>query len=211
MNRIKRTFIQKAVIAPLVIGAVTAVLFFSMLPIVSVLIPVSKQNIVMADFEQGLQEIAIDYSSVKTDGELKKADALLYESNKATGLINVNGKEIPLVYNADNSVLSGAISILPEGNYIGEIGCAYAYGFKSVLDIASFQVGQNVEVKTNYGSYVFSVSNIRTVPSEQSIYSMNTGVKRGLVLYTNTNNGFGVSSSFSAVVLEMKSGPLVNQ
>lgn len=211
MDKRKKTFIHKTVAAPLIIGAVTAVVFFIMLPVVSGLFPLSDEKIELAGFEQPVAEIAIDYSSLPVSGEIKKSDIIFDESNAIAGSVKIGSKEVPLVYDADNASLSNAVSISENGKYIGETGTAYVYGIKSVVDINAFHTGQEVEVKTVYGKYVFTVSEIKTVPFEYKIFSMNTDVKRGLVLYTNAKSGFGVSSSMSAVVMEMKSGPTVTE
>ncbi len=211
MKKLKKTLIQKAVIAPLVIGALTAVLFFSMLPVLSALFPLSDKEIRIAEFEQGQQDTAFENGSQPTDGELEKADIIYSESNKRMGTVSVNGTDIPLVYDADNVSLKEALSFMPVGDYIGEVGCAYVYGYNSVVDVNSFSEGQDVCIVTDYGSYVFTVADVRTVTAEHMIYSMNTGTKRGLVLYTNEDGGYGVSSSFNAVVMEMKSGPSVTE
>lgn len=209
MKRIKKNLIQKAVIAPLSIGAVAAVLFFSMLPFVAAFFPLSKQEIAIADFEQGHQDIG--FESSPGSGTLKKADILFGESNKSVGAVTVNGVNIPLVYDADGVSLTDALSLSPKGNYIGETGCAYAYGVKSVLSVNMFHSGQDIEVLTEYGSYVFTVVDIKTFSSEYSVYSADTGTKKGLVLYTNADNGYGISSSYKAVVMDMKSGPVVEE
>lgn len=209
MNKKKKTLIQKTVAAPLIIGAVTAVLFFIMLPVVSGLFPLSQEKLEIADFEQPLQEIAIDYSTVKADGVVKKSEMAGFESNTLIGSVEIGEAQIPIVYDADNASLSGAVSISPDGNYIGETGCAYVYGYKSVVDMNAFYIGQEITVKTVYGLYTFTVADMKTVSSQYAVYSMNTGVKKGLVLYTNTNNGYGVSSEFNTVVMEMKTGPSV--
>lgn len=211
MEKLKKTLIQKAVIAPLVIGALTAVLFFSILPAVSAVFPLSDKEIRIAEFEQGQQDTAFKESSQLTDGVQKKADIIHSESNKRIGTVSVNGSDIPLVYDADNVSLTGSLSFMPEGDYIGEVGCAYVYGYNSVVDVNSFSQGQDINAVTDYGSYVFNVVDIRTVSAEHMIYSMNTGTKRGLVLYTNTDSGYGVSSSFNAVIMELKSGPLITE
>lgn len=209
MSKLKKTLIQKTVAAPLVIGAVTAVLFFVMLPVVSGLFPLSDEKLELAGFEQPLQETAADYSTVKTDGVVKKSEMTGFESNTLIGSVEIGSAQIPLVYDADNVSLSDAVSLSPEGKYIGETGTAYAYGIKSVVDTNAFHTGQEVNVKTVYGTYVFTVLEIRTVPFKHMLFSMNTNVKRGLVLYTNSNSSYGISSSLSAVVMEMKSGPTV--
>ncbi len=211
MKKIKKNLIQKAVIAPLAIGAIAAVLFFSMLPFVSAFFPLSKQEIAIAGFEQGHQDIGFGGSGLPSSGILKKADILFSESNKSVGAVTVNGVNIPLVYDADGVSLTDALSVSPKGNYIGETGCAYAYGVKSVLSVNMFHTGQDIEVLTEYGSYVFTVVDVKTFSSEYSIYSAGTGTKRGLVLYTNTDNGYGISSSYKAVVMDMKSGPVVEE
>lgn len=211
MSRHEKTLIQKTVAAPLIIGAVTAVMFFIMLPVISGLFPLSDEKIEIADFEQPLQEIAIDYSTVKADGVVKKSEMAGFESNALIGSIELGTAQIPLVYDADSINLSGAVSVLPEGNYIGETGVAYVYGIKSVIDANAFHTGQDISVNTFYGTYVFTVADIRTVPYKNMLFSMNTNVKKGLVLYTNSGSGYGISSSLSAVVLEMKSGPTVEE
>lgn len=211
MSRHKKTLIQKTVAAPLIIGAVTAVMFFIMLPVVSGLFPLSDENLEIADFEQPLQETAIDYSNVKADGVVKKSETAGFESNTLIGSVEIGSSQIPIVYDADNVSLSGAVSVLPDGNYIGETGAAYVYGIKSVIDTNAFHTGQDINVKTIYGIYVFTVTDIRTVPYKPVLFSMNTNVKRGLVLYTNSDSGYGISSSLRAVVMEMKSGPAVEE
>lgn len=211
MNKNKKTLIQKAVIAPLVIGAVTAVLFFIMLPVVSGLFPLSKQEIKIADFQQNHTDIALDKSTLQTDGSVKKSNIIYDERNQLIGSVAAGGVDIPLLYDADNVSLTSALSFSSEGDYIGETGCAYVYGYRSLLDINSFFEGQEVEVATQYGRYIFVVSQIKTVSAEYMVYSMNTGVKRGLVLYTNADGGYGISNSFDAVVMELKSGPAVTE
>lgn len=211
MSRHKKTLIQKTVAAPLIIGAVTAVMFFIMLPVVSGLFPLSDENLEIADFEQPLQETAIDYSNVKADGVVKKSETAGFESNTLIGSVEIGSSQIPIVYDADNVSLSGAVSVLPDGNYIGKTGAAYVYGIKSVIDTNAFHTGQDINVKTIYGIYVFTVTDIRTVPYKHVLFSMNTNVKRGLVLYTNSDSGYGISSSLRAVVMEMKSGPAVEE
>lgn len=209
MSRHKKTLIQKTVAAPLIIGAVTAVLFFIMLPVVSGLFPLSDENLEIADFEQPLQETEIDYSNVKADGVVKKSEMAGLESNTLIGSVEIGSLGIPIVYDADNVSLSDAVSVLPDGNYIGETGTAYVYGIKSVIDTNAFHTGQDINVNTFYGTYVFTVSEIRTVPFKHMLFSMNTNTDKGLVIYTNANSGVGISSSLSAVVMEMKSGPTV--
>ena len=221
MSRHKKTLIQKTVAAPLIIGAVTAVLFFIMLPVVSWFFPLSDENLEIADFEQPWQETAIDYSKVKADGVVKKSETAGFERNTLIGSVEIGSAQIPIVYDADNVSLSGAVSVLPDGDYIGETGTAYVYGIKSVVDTNAFHTGQDINVKTIYGIYVniktiygiyvFTVTDIRTVPYKHVLFSMNTNVKRGLVLYTNSDSGYGISSSLRAVVMEMKSGPAVEE
>lgn len=211
MKKIKKTLIQKAVIVPLVIGALAAVLFFSMLPAMDIIFPLSEQEIKIADFQQLQQDTAFEKANLPSDGEIKKSDILFSEANSCIGAVAENGKTHPLIYDANDVNLKESLYLLPNGDYIGETGCAYVYGYKSVLDISLFSAGQDIEVVTDYGSYVFTVLEIRTVSAERSIFSMNTGAKRGLVLYTNSDGGYGVCSSFDAVILEMKSGPLVTE
>lgn len=209
MDKRKKTLFQKTVAVPLIIGAVTAALFFVMMPVVSELFPLSAEKLEIADFEEPLQETAIYYGDEKTDGVVKKSEISGFERNALIGTIEIGGAQLPLVYDADNVSLSGAASVMPGGKYIGETGCAYVYGYKSVIDVDDYRVGQNINVKTAYGTYVFTVSDIKTVSSQSEIYYMNTGVKRGLVLYTNKDNGYGIGSEFDAVVMEMKTGPSV--
>lgn len=209
MSKLKRTLIQKAVIAPAVIGAVTAALFFASLPVAAELFPLDDKEIGIAEFEQGLQETAFVKGNAPAEGKLKKSDILFKEKNKCIGCIELSGKSIPIAADADSVSLLNALSFSSKGNYIGEVGCAYVYGFNSVLNTGVLSVNSDVKVETEYGSFVFTVKEIKKAASEYDVYSSATDVSRGLMLYTNTDNGVGISSSFDAVVMEMKSGPSV--
>jgi len=211
MRKIKKTFIQKAVIAPVAIGAVTAVLFFACLPAVFAFFPFAQREITIAEFEQGMQETVFDQSNAPADGVLKKRDILFAEKNKCIGCIVLGGKSIPLAADANQVSLTGALSFSSKGKYIGEVGCAYVYGLHSVLDIGALRTGSDVQDETEYGSYVFTVTEIKKSVSEYDIFSSRTDAGRGLLLYANADNGPGVSCLFDAAVMEMKSGPAVNE
>ena len=76
-------------------------------------------------------------------------------------------------------------------------------------NINNMQAGDKISVNTAYGDYVFSVIGVESKNGESTVLFANPKTKRGLVIYTNADNGAGISSTYRVVTAEMISGPAV--
>lgn len=210
MGKNEKTLIQKAVILPAAVALLIAVISFAVYPSVKDLFSFGSGTIVLSDFENQKAESIYKQESGVTGGTVQKSEIGGFNANTEVGEISIGSTSVPLIYNADDINIKDSASLLDYGDYIGETGCAYIYGYKSVLgNINNMQAGDKISVNTAYGDYVFSVIGVELKNGESTVLFANPKTKRGLVIYTNEDNGAGISSAYRVVTAEMISGPAV--
>lgn len=210
MGKNEKTLIQKAVILPAAIALLIAVISFAVYPSVKDLFPFGGGTIALSDFENQKEASIYKQASGVTGGTVQKSGISGFQSNTEVGKISLKSISVPLIYDADDINMKDSASLLDCSEYIGETGCAYIYGYKSVLgNINNMQAGDKISVNTAYGDYVFSVTDVELKNGESTVLSANPKTERGLVIYTNEDNGAGISSTYCVVTAEMLSGPAV--
>jgi len=212
MGKNEKTFIQKAVILPLLAALLTAAVAFSVFPAVKNLIPLAEGSAVLSAFENQKAGSEFVHEGRTASGTVKKNEIGDLQPNTEVGIITIGSSSVSLIYAADSINIKDSASLLEHGNYIGETGCAYIYGYKSVLgDINNMKAGDKILVNTLYGEYIFSVTDVALKSGESTVLTADPDTERGLIIYTNTDNGAGISSTYCVVTAEMVSGPAVEE
>lgn len=200
MKKIKKSFIKKAVIMPVSIAVMVAAVFFA----------------VGSSFQQEFnsrETVIAGFNAEKPMGEYNESDKSeaeeFYEKNCVAGALTFKNSKLTLIYDADASLLGAenTASVLNNGRRIGEVGCTYVYGYKSQLkELSMLQSGDEITVESVYGDYKFSVISVETVIGENSVLVKNPDASRSLVIYTDRDNGAGISKEYVVVIAEMLGG-----
>lgn len=206
MKRTKKTFLHKALLLPFMAGILAACTFFVFVPLMQESSNLKNQNFQVAYFEESYAPVNIEIGAEKT---VKKSNISLSD-NTQIGNISVNGTDLPLVYNASTVSCTGATSLKANGGFPGEKGGAFIYGSNSVLSgIGNLKSGNEIVVNTVFGTTVFTVKDVFKVKSEYNVFALKNRLQRDVVIYTDIDDGVGISDYYDVAVAEIKSGTIV--
>lgn len=208
MNHYKKRFIKNGIAAPVLIAMIMTGMLFAFLGLAA------QDNhffrrINLSNYEQSdiIQAEQIDMESNYT--ARSQLDGL--ESNTVLGSISDGDKSLPLILNANPVNAMGKFNILQDSRLIGETGCIYAYCTKADSElIRSLSQGDILNASLCYGDYTFKVVSVKNCDCN-SIENIADGISSALVLYTDANDGVGISNDCLAVICELTDGIRITQ
>ncbi len=183
----KEKILKKGVILPLVIGIVLAVAFSIFLHNTTLFQPVSDGT-VMAYHD----EIGADADIVEKD---RISD---YSANDCIGSISAGDEVFVVRYNADYANSASSLS------FIGgtEIGKGISYLQTNSYDIDKLTKVKHMDYSGAFGEHKYAYSYSKEYPSKQALLSDNTDINKGIILVYQSVEGYGLSSSYTALAYE---------
>lgn len=152
-----------------------------------------------------------DAQTVLTDGDTVAIDRIgTYDSNTLLGELSYNDNKVNIIYDGSDVNITQASTLNADGKIIGQVGCAFIYGYRvNMQNVMQMAVGDVITITMPYGTYQYQCINKAVVQSEWQVLSGNYDVSRGLVIYSDNSTGVGVTGSYDVVVFEMVSGAKV--
>lgn len=208
MNHYKKRLIKNGIAAPVIIAMIVTVVFFALLSTAAndnhFFRRINLSNYEQSDIIQA-EQIHIE-SNYIAKSQLDKL-----ESNTVLGTISDGNKSLPLILNANSVNAMGKFNILKDSKIIGETGCTYAYCAKADNElICGFSQGDIVNASLCYGNYTFEVVDVKNCDCN-SIKNIADGISSALVLYTDANEGVGISNSYLVVICKLTDGIKITQ
>ncbi len=125
-------------------------------------------------------------------------------SNTLVGKLKYNDTQLDVVYDCSDVNLEVACNLVDWGNCVGDVGCAYIYGYKSNMQpFTDMAVGDTVTVEMQYGTYQYKCVDKQHVLQEWQVLGGDYQLSHGLVIYSDDSTGVGVTGNYNVVVLEM--------
>lgn len=188
----------------------TAIMICSFSGLKSIL-PFTRTELNAAYFADAqIKEYSPEYSPKQnSDGEILISSISPFSCNDLAGTITIGNIELDLCYDCDDIVLMKRAR-LESGKYPGEIGVSRIYAYKNSLSpLALVNPGDTVEISMPYGEYTFTVKEVKNRISVSDSSLTSAGIKRGIVIYTDTQETYGISGKCTAVFAELTSGPKI--
>lgn len=139
-----------------------------------------------------------------TDKALSMQELKSMPGNTLVGELVYNDAKLNIVYDCSNVNLEEACKLNVFGNPVGDIGCAYIYGYKTNMEpFMNMTVGDTVTAYMQYGAYQFQCVDKQHVLQEWQVLGGDYHLSHGLVIYSDDSSSVGVTGSYDVVVLEM--------
>ena len=208
-SRLTKGFIEKGIVFPLITAVAVTAVVFSLTPFAKHYVPFYKDELCLASF---CEEKTVEAQKISpSQAAVSKASLGITEGNTEIGTLNADGQTLNLIYNADYYNTSKGDSLVSE-RLPGETGAAYIYGYKTQMQfLYNIEQGDTFTLSLCYGDYEFKVINADAVTGENNVLSRNPNVEHGIVIYTNCDEGAGISSKYYVVTAEMTSGAAVEE
>lgn len=152
----------------------------------------------------------IDNIEPNENGEITIDQLKQIPDNAMLGEIKYKDSSVQVVYNCNDVSLIETATLIKNGDFVGEIGCAKIYGYRAnMVEFMKIPVGDKITISMPYGDYIYKCVNKATAKSDWDISRQNFDIDRGLILYSDEADDYGFSNDYNEVVFEMVSGPKI--
>lgn len=202
---------QKGIVCCVISILITVVIMICAFSGLKSMLPFMRTELNAAYFDDAQISEYSPESSPKQNakGEVLISSIAPFSRNDIVGSITLGSIELDLCYDCDDIALMKRAR-LESGKYPGEIGISRIYAYKnSITPLALINPGDTIEISMPYGAYTFTVKEVKNqIPvSDSSLTS--SDIKRGIVIYTDTQETYGISGKCTAVFAELTSGPKI--
>ena len=167
------------------------------------------EQIVMAKHDS-IDAKTIGIIEPNDQGEITIDQLLNIQDNTLLGEIEYQGNSVRVIYNCNDASLIEASTLVDKGNYVGEIGCAKIYGYgANMSQIMNVGVDEIVHITMPYGNYEYKCVEKSVAKNDWDAARKNIEVSRGLILYCDDADDYGISGEYDIALFEMVSGPKV--
>ena len=191
----KKTEYLKRLVLPVALAFLVCVGFFLFVSFADEIFPFDD-HIDMAYHSQSQINVSDTASSMEAL-ETVPSDTLV-------GKLQYNDTQLDMVYDCSDVNLEVACSLVDYGNPVGDVGCAFVYGYRlnmqPFMDVA---LGDVVTVEMQYGTYQYQCVEKRQDLQEWQVLGGDYKLSHGLVIYSDATTGVGVTGGYDLVVLEM--------
>lgn len=188
----KKEFLRVAIILPICLGLILSIVFFAFFKINSDLLkPVSDGTV----FSYHNEQVQAKDEVVKPKNDFELSD---FNKNDNLGTITFGTSAVTIRYDADYSNLVSSVSLMPQSNKPGDVGCAYIYAFEN--NITSSYNKEAVIIDGVFGSHMFKVIDEFDAKSEDDVLKYAPDESRALVVYYQATGGSGLTSKYKAIV-----------
>ena len=210
MKYSEEKFVKHGIVIPLIIAVLITAMFFAAYNISLKSFVFKDRNFSLSDYTSSQIKNADQQNITPADNKIKKSELTLYGSNTIIGNAVINEQSTPIILNGSDVNSAGRFNITDGSILPGEAGCVYMNcNKKDSAAVKMLTEGDIISVETYYGIFDYEMRETLIADNEIQLKKCADAYGRSIVIFTDSSNGYGISSSYYAVVAELVSNDIV--